>query len=265
MDYLTSFTSVEDRILYKALYCRYFEFLIQKEASKGNITCPLYLSIGQELVPAAISEILPKASVFAQHRAHSYYLCFGGSPLSLLDKLKSKEGSASISLKGKMFGHSGFMGDQAPIAVGYSLCSKEPVICVLGDASAEEDYVLGSIGYAATKNAPILFLVEDNNLSILTEKKVRRNWSMAKIGQAFNLNYSSECGVDLSALYSTLVTASNMLPALVNISVTRLCWHSGIQMNSPLPHDDLEDLLSESRNEKIIRDLVKKEFYAFGS
>ena len=41
----------------------------------------------------------------------------------------------------------------------------------MGDASAEEDYVLGALGWAATKKLPILFIVEDNNLSILTEKK----------------------------------------------------------------------------------------------
>ena len=29
-------------------------------------------------------------------------------------------------------------------------------------------------GWAATKNLTILFVIEDNNLSILTEKKVRR-------------------------------------------------------------------------------------------
>ena len=43
---------------------------------------------------------------------------------------------------------------------------------------AEEDYVLSALGWAATKNLPILFVVEDNNLSILTEKKVRRVWEM---------------------------------------------------------------------------------------
>ena len=41
----------------------------------------------------------------------------------------------------------------------------------MGDASAEEDYALGALGWASTKELPILFIVEDNNLSILTEKK----------------------------------------------------------------------------------------------
>ena len=40
----------------------------------------------------------------------------------------------------------------------------------MGDAS-RKDYVLGALGWASAKKLPILFIVEDNNLSILTEKK----------------------------------------------------------------------------------------------
>ena len=41
----------------------------------------------------------------------------------------------------------------------------------VGDAAAEEDYFLTAIGWAVTKKLPIWFIVEDNNLSILTRKK----------------------------------------------------------------------------------------------
>ena len=37
------------------------------------------------------------------------------------------------------------------------------------------------------KNLPIWFIVEDNNLSILTEKKVRRNWEMGDVAKSFGL------------------------------------------------------------------------------
>lgn len=33
----------------------------------------------------------------------------------------------------------------------------------------------------------MLFVVEDNNLSILTEKRVRRNWEMHDVANAFNM------------------------------------------------------------------------------
>ena len=38
---------------------------------------------------------------------------------------------------------------------------KKPTIIFLGDAAAEEDYVLGSLGWASTKNLPLLTIIED--------------------------------------------------------------------------------------------------------
>ena len=86
-----------------------------------------------------------------------------------------------------MFGHDGHMGTQVPIGIGACFTSKKPTIIFMGDASAEEDYVLGALGWAATKKLPILFIVEDNNLSILTEKKVRRNWDMHDVARSFKM------------------------------------------------------------------------------
>ena len=34
---------------------------------------------------------------------------------------------------------------------------------------------------------PILFIVEDNNLSILTEKKTRRHWEMHDVAKGFKM------------------------------------------------------------------------------
>ena len=79
------------------------------------------------------------------------------------------------------------MGSQVPIAVGHCYSTRKPTIVTMGDASAEEDYVMGALGWASTKNLPILFIVEDNNLSILTEKKIRRNWEMDDVAKAFKM------------------------------------------------------------------------------
>ena len=54
------------------------------------------------------------------------------------------------------------MGTQVPIGIGACFSSKKPTIIFLGDAAAEEDYVVGVLGWASTKNLPILFIVEDN-------------------------------------------------------------------------------------------------------
>ena len=84
-----------------------------------------------------------------------------------------------------IFGHDGLMGSQVPIGVGSCYVSNKPTIIFVGDSAAEEDYVLSSIGWASTKNIPVLFVIEDNNLSILTEKKVRRSWDMHNVAKGF--------------------------------------------------------------------------------
>ena len=37
------------------------------------------------------------------------------------------------------------------------------------------------------KNIPLITIVEDNNLSILTEKRVRRNWEMDDVAKSLKM------------------------------------------------------------------------------
>ena len=136
-------------------------------------------------------------------------------------------GSASIhSHEKNIFGHDGLMGSQVPIAVGHAYETRKPTIVVMGDASAEEDYVLGALGWASTKNLPILFIVEDNNLSILTEKKVRRNWEMDAVAKGFNMKASSLNDSPL-VIEMFLKDYNFEYPMLLNINTTRKYWHAG--------------------------------------
>lgn len=250
------FETALELTLYKASFCRAFETKVQEYAKKGVITCPIYLSLGQEILAAVISGWYPDAVIFAQHRSHSTYLCFGGNPEELILKLiKSPEGSASIQIKGKMFGHSGLMGDQVPIATGYALRSTNPVLTFMGDASAEEDYVLGAIGFASTHKLPILFVVEDNNLSILTEKRVRRNWNMHDIGKAFKLSHSIEVDDSISELNRVFDKIQRYLPSLINVKTNRICWHAGTGNNEGI-YDRLSDEIKgfENIREQAIKD-----------
>ena len=50
----------------------------------------------------------------------------------------------------------------------------------------EEDYVLGAMGWAS-KNLPIIFIIEDNNFSISTEKSIRRNWEIKDVAKSFKI------------------------------------------------------------------------------
>ena len=99
---------------------------------------------------------------------------------------KGMGGSASIHSKDiNMYGHEGLMGSNGPIGGGACFSTGKPTIIFLGDGAAEEDYVLGGFGWASSIKIPLLTIIEDNNLSILTEKKVRRNWEITDVAKAF--------------------------------------------------------------------------------
>lgn len=215
---------------------RYFEFETAKVYNTGVIKMPIYLSAGQEHIPAAIASVSKDFLIFAQHRGHSYYLSFGGDPAKLADELLHKDsgcargmgGSASIhDPKIGMFGHSGLMGDQIPIAVGAALGSGKKVLAVAGDASIEEDYVLGAMGYAATKKLPVLFLCEDNNLSILTEVQTRRSWNMTDVARSFGMHAADITDDPWLIAYYAQQYLNGGLPAFLNIRTCRQLWHAG--------------------------------------
>ena len=222
----------------KISFCRHFENFTYEKIQDKTIKIPVYLSAGQESTPCSIASYVTNKkitpNIFIQHRGHSTYLAFEAPPEELIDELLGLKtgcsfgmgGSASIqSIEKNIFGHDGLMGSQVPIAVGHCYETKHPTIVFMGDASAEEDYVASSIGWASTKNLPILFIVEDNNLSILTEKKIRRNWNMHELAHAYKVE-----AYDISDDPFTIANhLSNVFekPLLLNIRTIRKYWHSG--------------------------------------
>jgi acetoin:2,6-dichlorophenolindophenol oxidoreductase subunit alpha len=214
---------------------RAFEFEVARAFDQKAIRAPVYLSVGQEHIPASIASAHRNWLIFAQHRAHSYYLSFGGDPVALIDELLHRETGCARGMGGSaslqdprigMFGHSGLMGDNVPIAVGAALMSKKPTLAVVGDAALEEDYVFGAMGFAVTKRAPVLFICEDNDLSILTPVATRRTWSMVDVASGLGMP-----AVDIAddpwliAHYASLFVPR--LPCFINIRTCRHLWHAG--------------------------------------
>lgn len=244
---------VLDKVLASKIYetaslNRAFEVSAFEQMKLGNIKFPAYLSAGQEYISATLSVALKEAGIkqrqiFIQHRGHSTYLSFGGDLDQLvLELLGDKKGcangmggSASIhSIEANIYGHDGLMGSQGPISTGMCYANKIPTLCFTGDAAVEEDYFLASIGWASTKNLPIIFIVEDNNLSILTEKKVRRNWEMHDVASAFKMK-AFDISDDPSEILGCLDFKEGIFsqPMLLNINTNRMFWHAGAGIDDP--------------------------------
>ena len=177
----------------------YFELELINAVKDGRVTYSVYLSLGQEAVSAAMSSVIRECQIFTQHRCHAVYLAIGGSPEKLRDELLGLPTGSSGGRAGSnciqcfdndltMYGHHGLIGENVPLAVGAALGNHRPTVCFFGDGAAEEDYVFAAMGYAVTHKLPVLFVCEDNNLSILTPIETRRNWSLTAVAKALGMS-----------------------------------------------------------------------------
>lgn len=226
---------------------RYFELRVAKAYKEGLIHSPVYLSIGQEAIAAAVSAVISDYYIFAQHRAHSVYLAFGGNPNKLVDELLGRPSGCTAGKGGspmihgpniKMIGHHGLIGENIPLGVGFALGSGKNTVCFFGDAAAEEDYAFGAMGFASTHKLPVLFICEDNDLSILTHTDVRRNWEMADVASALKIP-SVDITDDPWLIAEHTKNLSRDLPAFINVRTCRHFWHTGTGVDGPPEWDRL--------------------------
>lgn len=260
---------------------RCFEMQVAKALNEGRARPPIYLSVGTEHIPVLLKSSLHEVGVedyaiFPQHRCHSYFLTFSKDKVaamaSLRDELcgldsgcgKGMWGSASLHIPNRMIGHNGHLGSQAAIACGYAQATGKKVVCILGDAACEEDEVLASLGYAATHKLNIMFLVENNGLSILTETSVRRSWTTWDVAKGFGLKTDS-VGDTMAGLSGVLEEyLSSNKPCLIDVECCRHLWHAGSGTDGPPQWDTLKDVLfllpelEQRAVEKEVEDLWKQ-------
>jgi TPP-dependent pyruvate/acetoin dehydrogenase alpha subunit len=236
---------IRKAIFNKICKIRFFELEVQKNKELNNIKNLIYLSLGQEAVYAAISEAIKRPNIFFQHRGHGPYLAFDGNAEKLRDELlglktgcnKGMGGSPCIFDRSKkIFGHVGLIGDQVPVAAGYCFVKKETTVCFFGDGAAEEDYVLATLGMAATKKLKIIFVCDDNDYSVLTKTKIRRSWNLADVAKSFKLT-SLDVVDDPVTIYHAIKKLKRKLPALINIRTCREFWHEGSGKDNPNKSD----------------------------
>ena len=224
-------------------FARQFELKVKEKTEEGKIKGPIYLSIGTEFNSAALSLALDKPLIFGQHRGHSLYLSFGGNPDPLRDELLGLKSGCSNGVGGScciqckeinMFGHSGLLGEQVPLAVGACFAKKQLTLTIFGDAAIEEDYVAPAIGWAVTNDLPIVFICEDNDLSVLTKSEDRRSWNAVDLANSFDM-YAVDITDDpwLIAYHVNKISQSGK-PGFINIRTVRGIWHAGTGVDGDL-------------------------------
>lgn len=153
-----------------------FEESIADEFNKGLIRAPVHLSSGNENILIEIfSRVHKDDFVFCSWRSH-YHCLLKGVPKELVKSEIISGRSIALCFPEYNFYSTAIVGGQLPIATGVALAIKREgsnshVWCFLGDMTSETGIAQTSIRYAKKHHLPITFVIEDNNLSVLTHTR----------------------------------------------------------------------------------------------
>ena len=250
----------------KKIYLKLFKFinffkLIEESLEKryhpyDEMKCPVHFAHGQECVPAALSILIKNSDyLFSHHRSHGYYLAKKCPLENLFAELYGKEtganggiaGSQDISFEKNKFFSGAILAGGVSIAVGTALSlkmkkSKNLVFCSFGESATDQGIFWESLNYSSLKNLPILFICENNNLSVLTPQNKRQSGSsIFNKSKIFGVNSTQIFGNDPIEAYNAIKKAIQFIktkkkPFLIEAFTFRTMSHVG-----PLS-DDLSGL-----------------------
>jgi len=195
--------------------------------------CAVHLCLGQEDVPEVLADGLRPADwLFSTHRSHGHYLAKGGDPARLIAEIEGREeginggfsGSQSFADPALRFHSTAIVGGLITAAAGVALAlklrgEKAISVCCLGDAATEQGAFWEALNFVALHALPLLFVCENNGLSVHAPVAARQSAALIPRIQPFGLRVLK--GVD------GLRTALRFrdLPAFVEVPCERACSH----------------------------------------
>jgi pyruvate dehydrogenase E1 component alpha subunit len=251
--------SVEVKRFLLIYYIREVEIKIAAEYPSGLMRTPVHLCIGQESIPVGISEHLSSDDkVLSNHRSHGHYLAKGGSLFSLFAELLGKQAGCAkgrggsqhlIDLSVNFIASAPILGGTVPIAAGVAFSHKLQnldgiIVSYLGDAVLEEGILFETLSFAALQSLPILFVVENNRLSVHTYINKRQpERELKKIGPAFGLMAGEFDGNDIVGVSSAGKSYVNYVrevkkPAIIFFETFRRLEHVGPEEDFNLGYRD---------------------------
>lgn len=160
-----------------------FEEEIKQFFLDKKIRAPVHFSVGSEDPLIKIFKDVEKDDwVFSTHRSHYHALLKGVDRDWLKNEILQKRSIHIYNREYKFFS-SAIMGGILPIAVGVAMAlkrkiSKEKVWAFVGDMTAEMGITHECMKYASRHDLPIVFVIEDNGVSVNTP--TQKVWGESK-------------------------------------------------------------------------------------
>jgi len=268
--------------LYKSLYLiRFVEESISKNYSKGQMRCPVHLSIGQEACATGLIDNLNKSDkLFSNHRCHAHYLAKGGDLRRMLSEIYGKKNGCVGGVGGSMHLQDQSVGmvSSIPIvssamgmATGNALNQKrknlkEITVIYCGDASLEEGIFFECANFASLHSLPIIFACENNLFSVYTNIKERQiDSNFKKYASAFKISYKKIDGNKIDEVYNSTKKIINFVrnkrkPYFVQMDTYRYKEHCGPSEDDHLKYRNSKEVKFWQNKDPIIyaQKLMKK-------
>jgi ABC-type nitrate/sulfonate/bicarbonate transport system substrate-binding protein len=108
------------------------------------------------------------------------------------------------------------------------------------------------------RSIPLLLICEDNNLSILTPKSVRRDWEVSEVARAYGAK-SFDIDDDPKNIWDTLSKWDLKEVFVINVRTTRHYWHAGSGQDEPPKVDRLYGLKESLKLQGLTNELSQIE------
>lgn len=217
---------------------RYFEKYLLDLYSTGLVRGTTHTCIGQEHVGVLVSRFLNSFDlIFSNHRCHGHFLALTKNYAGLLYEImghhngvnKGHAGSQHIVLPRRFYSN-GIQGGLLPFAVGFSHALKisgehdEIAVAIAGDGTFGEGVLFESLNLAASRECPILFIIEDNKISQSTQTDTVQSGILKDKIQSFGIDCIS-IGVEMSLDEMSLAVEKSINTVRKSKKPLAIHWH----------------------------------------
>src|SRR4030042_604549 len=210
--------------LYRSLYqIRRFEETVLDNFHRGAFFGTTHTYLGQEAnAVGVLAHIHENDIIFSNHRCHGHFLSYGGDPYALFAELMGRVTGVcggrggSQHLQWRNFYSNGILGGIIPIATGMALAEKykqsgSVTIAFLGDGTLGEGVIYEAFNMASLWKAPILYVLENNQIAQTTPVELSVAGDIAGRFNAFGIPTKE---LKTSDILEIMPVASKLLEAV---------------------------------------------------
>ena len=224
----------------RVVWVRIAQLIVNERYREGAFKIPIHLALGHEALAVALNEALnPNDRLLLSHRNIAYNLARQRSLKPILDEYRLKKtglaggrlGSMNLANPRRGIPYaSSILGNNFAVGCGVALALKQKgsgIAFVLGgDGSIEEGTFYESLVFAKSQEAPLVFLIEDNEWSMSTHVKERRApIHLAQLAKSLGTPYMKLSGNEVESYVQSFKKAKLMAregPVLIEARVHTL-------------------------------------------